>query len=484
MAAPLTAQTQRTADRTDDRRRGMLVVIGGVLCAFAYAYLASVSRGYADASLFDFYCAVLPCLVITFSLWGLEARGHIEFSWCQVLAFAILFRCIGVLGYPVLEDDHFRYLWDGWVFVEQGVVYGIAPAEFFGRPEAVPDGLGEVLDGINYPDVATVYGPIAQYVFGLSYLIAPGQVWPLQVMCALADIGIIMLLARMAPLRWVFLYAWSPLLIKEFSFTAHVDVIGAACLMVALWLAKVASASSGSGRVPSDRQGGRQLACALLVGMALAGAAGVKPFVLIAAPFILGASPARWASFALTCVLVALPFGIVEAWVPDGLQAMAENWYFNAPIYYLWLAVLPAQAAAASVAGLKLVLTLGFAAIWAVCAGRWLLNDLRGQAQSPPIYWLFGLLFLAMPVFNPWYMVWALIIATLRPTATAWMASAAVLLSYITGLNIDDSSLGNYGQPGWALLLEFALIAAALIYDWRRRLARANPIPRTRLRSP
>ena len=67
---------------------------------------------------------------------------------------------IGFCTFPILEDDIYRYLWDGRMTIENGSPYNISPAEFFSATD-----LGErfdaILSSINYPNIATIYGPVA-----------------------------------------------------------------------------------------------------------------------------------------------------------------------------------------------------------------------------------------------------------------------------------------------------------------------------------
>ena len=68
-------------------------------------------------------------------------------------------------------------------------------------------------------------------------------------------------------------------------------------------------------------------------------------------------------------------------------------------------------------------------------------------------------------MINPWYLLWLLPFAVVFPSFWAWTASAAILLSYITGLNLPDYTLQPYEQPVWARGLEFGLILLALAAD-------------------
>ena len=56
----------------------------------------------------------------------------------------------------------------------------------------------------------------------------------------------------------------------------------------------------------------------------------------------------------------------------------------------------------------------------------------------------------------------------------AWTASVAILMSYITGLNLNDYSLQAFWQPWWARPVEFGAIGLALFYDLRSRRSAAR----------
>jgi hypothetical protein len=74
----------------------------------------------------------------------------------------------------------------------------------------------------------------------------------------------------------------------------------------------------------------------------------------------------------------------------------------------------------------------------------------------------------ASPVINPWYLLWLLPFAAIFPSAWAWTASVAILLAYVTGLNLNDFGMQPFHQPMWVRPLEFGLILTALATDWFR----------------
>jgi len=162
---------------------------GGIACAIGYLSLAVVSREYGDAGLlhvlFVYALAWVLSVWVAWPVAGAQTvtgavRG-VRSLWWMVLGFGVLFRLLGTLTFPVLEDDFYRYMWDGWQVANSGFPYAQSPATYFGDTTLPPE-MSAVLDGINYPDVATVYGPFLQLLFGLGYFLAPGQVAPLQVL--------------------------------------------------------------------------------------------------------------------------------------------------------------------------------------------------------------------------------------------------------------------------------------------------------------
>ncbi len=433
------------------------LLLGGVLCAGAYSVLAFGSQAYGMAQLAGFLLACGVVGLICLGLWWGHQRQQVYLSWPWILGFAVLFRAIGVFTYPLFEDDFFRYLWDGRMVVELGNPYGVVPADFFGL-DNLREWEATVLDRINYPDVPTVYGPVAQWFFGLCYWLAPGSVTALQVGLALADIGVLVLLLRLATPAAAMLYAFSPLLVKEFAMSAHVDVLGVLFLVGAV--------------VAYSRQRW------LLVGLLLALAAGVKIFALVAAPFLLGFKWRAWGALVVTGVLVAWPFGMLAAWFPEGLQVMGSQWLFNSPLHFALqgLEILNPQWI---VRGLLVL----FALLWLWQYASWMR---RWHGSAPPdlellpLAWLFGVFLLILPAINPWYLVWWLPFAVLKPMWTPWVASLALLLSYASGINLPSqlgASLALYQIPTWVMAVEFAVITVAVLVDmnsWRSRVKRRS----------
>ena len=379
------------------------------------------------------YLCYARCCVLPF---GVFYDNRKKLSVSAVLLWALMFRLIGTTAFPVMEDDFYRFLWDGRTLLETGTPYTQAPAEFFGNDD-LSDIEEELLDGINHPDIKTIYGPLNHYIFALSHLISPGEIWPLQLLFALFDMALIALLLKLAPLRSVLLYAWCPLVIKEFSFSAHPDIIALLPVVAAL--------------VCTQKQQWKSAA----IWLALAVAA--KVFALILVPLLLRF---QWRSWLIFCtVLAAVWLPISGGQLPQGLSAMASDWQFNAPLYQLFgPQVGPAL--------LKLILLGAFCVFWMIYAWQ----HLKTAANTIPRGdWLFAALLICSPVLNPWYLIWLLPFAVIWPSRWAWGASVAVLLAYASGINMPDSELALYQQPSWAMISQFGAITIALGWDIIRR---------------
>lgn len=162
---------------------------------------------------------------------------------------------------PVLEDDWYRYLWDGATVASGIDPYKYAPAVAI-PPEFLKDAVSissdedvvflqslaaqnvEVHYRINYPYLTTIYPPLAQLGFGLASVIAPFELWAWRLVLLGADIVSFVLLVGAlkafgrSSLFTVF-YWWNPVLIFQGFGAGHMDVLIVPFLLGAIWLARV-----------------------------------------------------------------------------------------------------------------------------------------------------------------------------------------------------------------------------------------------------
>ena len=431
------------------------LVISSGICFLVYIGLAWLSHqdGLLGFSLF-FPAATLCTLLGVLVVWHYSnQQREIPFAW--ILGTAIVFRATGVIGQPFLEDDFYRYLWDGFRTAETGDPFSLPPAWYFSVND-LPPGFEEILSRINYPHIATVYGPVCQWIFALSYMIAPGEIWPLQLLAAMADIVILVVLRSLCQHNALLLYAWSPLLVKEFSFTAHPDVFAVLMVMLALRF--------------------RYVSHGVFAGVLLALAVGSKIFALILVPFLLISwrnlkrTAIAVTAFLLTLLMTTLWFGTFTIWMPEGLQVMADSWLFNAPLYILPIPIASFQWIKLFLLSLFLVFAAGLLYRWYVQTSSETGGMTGAKAPLPRGDLLYGAFLLCIPVLNPWYLIWVLPFAVLKPSRWAWTASVALLLSYSAIVSGGEPSGAPYQVSTSVLILEFGAIGLAVLLDWKRPL--------------
>lgn len=423
--------------------------LAGGCCALLYLYLARLSNLDAGIGLFEFLGGHFLIAAVVLGYWYYCALRGREITYGAVILWAVVFRAIGVYGSPILEDDYFRYLLDGCVFVSSGTPFGIPPASLFAENN-LPAACQILLSRVNNPHLPTIYGPVLQYIFAALHLLSPVNIKALQLTLSVFDLGLILLLCRHAPARYVMLYAWCPLVVKEISFTAHPDIIGIALLMAAFHLRKLDK--------PAVAVVLAALACA------------AKVFAILLLPFLLFRLAFRyWLLGAAVVALLYLPFVLQGASDLAVLGVFLRHWEFNASLFFLATGYFDDLTA-------RMILFTLFGLWWSfyfVCWTR------AKPSAAPAVYprgeWVFGIFLLLSPVLNPWYVLWLLPFAVLRPRIWTWTLGTVVALSYVTGLNRIESGLSAYQILPWAYYGEIFAVAVALAVDGWRYASRSLP---------
>lgn len=452
----------------------MVFGLGGVYGSLA---LLSRSQWQNDVIAALSLMALGAVMVAAYCLW-LKNRPEILCRSNLLIITATLYL-ISSMGQPLFEDDYFRYMWDGYITMTTGSAYGVPPAALF-SDVSVPLFLQTILGEINHPEVATIYGPTLQVIFALSYWVAPGEIWPLQGLFLITTLVLVYELTLVAPLRFVLLFAWSPLVIKEVILTIHPDIVGVALLFTACILSKK----------------GKQKLSAVVLAISI----GAKVFAIPFVPFLLkGASSGAWLLLILMLGILYLPHSLNNAVSMPGLMTMAEGFEFNSALFGLIHHLLPTNISKG------ILVTMYLALLWffyrRLTDQRSLYGkqspsvSIQGRDQYPELLRgdiLIAGLLLCSPVINAWYLLWLLPFAVVRPLIAYWVASLTVLLTYLVPVNFLASHtlteyiigysnyqaliatisplnpLNPYDQALWLRVLEFALIGIAGIWDLNR----------------
>jgi hypothetical protein len=173
-------------------------------------------------------------------------------------------------------------------------------------------------------------------------------------------------------------------------------------------------------------------------------------------PFLIRKNWRTWLVFALCLAFIYLPFVLQGATELEGLSAMNQQWLFNASVFAVLNSIVEFSVA-------KILTMMIFLGVYA-CLIR---NSFSSGEVVPRGDIIFGVFFLLSAVVNPWYWVWVLLFAAIYPSLWAWFCSAALMLSYTSGINLPGWGLAPYQQPVWLVLLEYSSIALILVVSLR-----------------
>lgn len=388
--------------------------------------------------------------------------------WIWMIGVGIAMRLLMFPSTPMMDDDYYRYLWDGGVVAHGHSPYARTPEEVFSgaadaeRSELAAASQG-VIDRVNHPWLRTIYPPLAQAAFAAAHLLDPWGIIGLRVMWSLFDMITLALLATLiravhADPRQLVVYWWNPLLVKEIYNTVHMDILILPFVVVALLLAAR----------------GRHLVGA----MALAIGAGVKLWPLVLVPAILrhkNVSGRRAAAALATSGVVGAVITAPLLWSlsqgSSGLYVYATRWEMNDALYTLLYAaahrLMPegAHAAARVAAALLLV---GWTA--------WVLRKPgeHGQQICRRALWIVAALFLLSPTQFPWYWLWMLPLLTVAP-AFGLLALTATLPLYYLRFPMELVGFASWFDYG-VVWIQFSPAFAAIAWEARQTMrARARP---------
>jgi hypothetical protein len=430
--------------------RRQTICAAAVALALAAVFAALARLGDLSTFVVEAIALALAAGILYFlGLYCLHRTEERRATVWLVLAAALGFRLLLFPLAPSLSDDLHRYRWDARVQLADLNPYEVRPddawlaslrQEFRDRGEAIPGG-----------EVGTIYGPLSEHVFRITYRYLPGAVG-FKLPMLLADLTVGALLAG-----WVLysggravqlaIYAWNPLVVVEFAAGGHNDALALAAVVAATLVI--------------IRR--RPVMSTLL----LTAAALVKYFAAVLAPVWLAQAdwPRRgraWVAAGAAGGLAAVcwwPFRGAEAALLENLSYFATRWPHNNASLYSLLAWLTGSSAAAKGVGAGAVAGL---ALWAA-ARR--LDPVRAALL------LFGAVLLFSPVAFPWYFTWVVpFVALLGPVrwAMPWLLlTVTQFVSY--HVLIDYSASGAWQFQSGLLWLAYGPFYAWLLVTLARR---------------
>ena len=374
-----------------------------------------------------------------------------------ILVFGVAFRLVLFPTPLILENDLYRYLWEGKVAAAGISPYAHAPREALCDPCETDVGLrlsglrsessqSEAVFGrIGRKDVPAVSPPVSMGFFSLVAAIRPDSELAMKGLIFGFDVATMILLAVILkamnrPPGAVLIYAWSPLVIKEFANSGHLDAIGIFFLMLAFWFwirrSRFGVIAGWTGSILS------------------------KYFAVVLAPIF-------WRRIGVTGLIAAgivsvlsfVPFLLMDTGGMAGISntfsgfvTFGREWKFNAGLFRIIEFVVGTPTA-------KFIVTAVILGLMALLA-RNRFDSPRRAAQAVLIL-LFASLALS-PIVNPWYVTWIVPFLCLTISPAMLALTALVNVSY-TGF-IDSREILCLTALEWGIVL---LLVIREIRRWR-----------------
>lgn len=350
---------------------GSLVVIGAAILAA----MRDIPR-HAELAIGAYTLLTVAAIVAGRLFWDRDdARALIV-----LFVVALGARLLLLEKTPFLSTDAYRYLWEGRVLlhgIDPYLVAPNAPQLHFLRL----DWLYHKVDA-DWRAMPSLYPPLGLALFAVSAMLSQADLTVTKILMELGDVVTLWLVVQLLrahglPRGRAVLYAWSPLVIIEFAWSAHLEAWCLAALALALLMYK--------------RQ--RMVAAAL----GLAAAVLIKLYPAAAIPLFF---PRRVWQFT-SCVVAAVACGYAPfvLWNTNALGFLPEfaaHYHFNQSLH----ALLPTPLVAV-LFGLTVC-----ALIWARRAGMGLVEALTV---------LISAYFLLSPAVHPWYLtVFAVLLPLVR----------------------------------------------------------------------
>lgn len=353
-----------------------------------------------------------------------------------IIALGMLFRLTLVPHEPVASDDIYRYIWDGKVAAAGVNPFALPPDDSSLNHLHTTD----LPSRINHPEMRTIYPPMAQVFFQLSYFLFGDSVAGVKLLLAICDLAtmlvLVLLLRHLGLLpEFVIVYAWSPLPVLYFGLDGHVDALGIFLLVLSLFLLV------RHGLIPG----------AVVLGFA----ALAKLYPLFLAPFLMrvGRSIASlWRPviplviFAAGCWLYLEPGGGLY----ESFAIFTTTWEFNGSVFNILKLVFGGGNVARIVGA---VVFVGWIA-WLTFTDRPLIDK---------VFLGFLGFFIISPTVHPWYFSWLAALLALR-----WSLAVFVLLGCSALSNVvvyEYRTTGAWAeQPLW-LVLEYIPFFLILVWE-------------------
>ncbi|MFZ9047020.1 MAG: hypothetical protein ACO2ZZ_14270 [Cyclobacteriaceae bacterium] len=349
---------------------------------------------------------------------------------------------------PVLSDDIFRFLWDGFLLKNGVHPFSELPSYYLDKD--IPGLTQELFEKLNSQRYFTIYPPINQALFGVSVIISSNwlvSTGVLRMALLLADIGTALLLKKILirekrNTHLIFLYLLNPLIIIEGVGNVHFEIFVIVFLIASLYFVSINKWKAGT-----------------TLGLAM----GTKLLPLIVLPFVffrdLRSKSLNWTISAILIALISLIPLYNESFI-NGMQSSlslyVRNFEFNGSLFAIGREIgilITGYNPIKTLGPIYVVVTFLFIVTFSFIASR------RDYEISKTWLFVWVLYLLLAMTIHPWYVLPLIPLGLLSGYIFPVVWSLTIFITY-----------AGYSEHGYDLhwvwiVLEYLLVVLAFIYN-------------------
>lgn len=446
----------------------------------AIIYVSIGSQGEIRPSVMGYAASYLPYLWMVINL---RREPEVDLSLGLLLISIGISTCALLAMEPILSEDIWRYVWDGFVSSSGISPYCHAPNSAHLDAFSKDHDLQSIRALIGHSHLPTIYPPFAQLIFYISSLFTPSSV-PMRCLGALTILVCTSLVFKLLKSRGVnpsltILFAFNPLVLVETTIGGHVDIFAVALVLLALRLA--------------------QLGYGFLSATAVSGAVLTKVIPILIFPLLFGR---RWRRWLVSLLIISIVYGLFafsDCSPLGSLSTFSGKWRHNEGVFgvlnWMYEALLPDRPPLSFIpTTLSYWLTgndqinttqlLATVATKLTCLALLFSAYLWGRQQpwmrEIKVFGFFGCFFLCSPVVHPWYLIWVLPLLPFLWSRHGLAGSAPLIwwsLSSLVAYNARIELLLNqrWHTPLSLLWLEYGMLLGLCILSfWMIRRARIS----------
>jgi hypothetical protein len=407
-----------------------LVKLKQAAIPIAYILLTYLYAGYTGQQNFSsILCIVIPLFLLMLLFYRLYDQSKLNI----LLLTGFIARLILIFDFPSLSDDIYRFFWDGHLVMNGHNPYAQLPSVLILEGD-VTQSLHHAYEFMNSKNYYSVYPPITQFFFLVAVIISSSNIILFSIVLSslfvLIEFSLVYLLFQLfeefqIPKSNMVFWLLNPFVLIEFVGNLHFDLILVFFLILSLLLAIKK----------------RMLLSGLMIGFGL----GIKPQILIFAPFLFlfGTSRASKLHFVfasgLSGLLIYLPLLLTQfQGFSESIDLYFRRFEFNASIYNIarWIGIYLKGFNPIAQVGpfLSFLALISILYLWT----RLLLKKpvIGGVHIIQSSFWAFAVYLLGSTTVHPWYLLPTLALSLLIHQRWFLIWTITIFFSYI---HYDDT---------------------------------------------